>query len=74
MFFNLTYPYHKLPENQDYALLEKLQFPNQHNYTQPEYKKINDKEFCLTYISGFDYPYLTWSSQNSTWRMDCLSP
>lgn len=66
--------HHKLPENQDYVLLEKLQFPNKHNYTQPEYQKINDKAFRLTYISGFDCLYLTWLSQNPTWRMDCLSP
>lgn len=56
---NYQKEFNKLPESQDYVLLEKLQFSNKHNYTQPEYQKINDKAFRLTYISGFNCPYLT---------------
>lgn len=61
----------KLPENQDYQTLEKLQFNSNNNYTQPEYQKISEMDYKLTYIKGFDCPYLMWSSQHQEWRIDC---
>ncbi|STZ04136.1 Uncharacterised protein [Moraxella equi] len=63
--------FQKLPDAQDYKTLEKLQFPSKNEYISPEYQKINETDYKLTYIEGFDCPYLMWSTQNREWRVDC---
>lgn len=68
---NYQQEFGKLPENQDYQTLEKLQFPSKNDYTNPQYQKISKTDYKLTYIKGFDCPYLMWSSQHKKWRIDC---
>jgi hypothetical protein len=37
--------------------------------TNPEYQKINEKDFKLIFVKGFDGPYLTYNSKTKDWTI-----
>lgn len=61
----------KLPDNDDYRTLEKLGFKMEYIGTKPDY--IVDSvgsSYELTYLEGFDGPYLIWNSDEKKWSAD----
>ena len=53
----------KLPENSDYKTLENLGLPHEDSRVYLDYKTDKKGNFELTYLEGFDGPYLLWNSQ-----------
>jgi len=64
----------KLPETDDWKVLEELGFKTEMLGTTPTYQKINEKEFELIYLEGFDGPYLMYNSKSNKWIMDFPTP
>ncbi|UOK41627.1 MULTISPECIES: hypothetical protein [Flavobacterium] len=60
----------KLPNNQDWETLDKLDFEKTELTTNPEYKKIGENDFKLIFIKGFDGPYLTYNSVTKDWKVE----
>jgi hypothetical protein len=60
----------KLPETDNWETLERLGFKMEMLGTKPFYEKINEKEFELIYLEGFDGPYLLYNSQKGKWAVD----
>ncbi len=60
----------KLPETHDWQTLRKFGFKERGEILFPDYQKLNDTAFELTYVIGFDGPYLMWNSFNRKWRND----
>jgi len=60
----------KLPENSDYKTLENLGLPHEDSRVYLDYKTDNKGNFELTYLEGFDGPYLLWNSQEGKWTID----
>lgn len=56
----------RLPENNDWDILSQLGFNSETAY--PAYNKLDDQNYSITYIEGFDSPYLTWSSKQKKWQ------
>jgi hypothetical protein len=59
----------KLPNNGDWKTLENLDFEMTELATNPEYQKINEKDFKLIFVKGFDGPYLTYNSKTKDWTI-----
>ncbi len=65
----------KLPDQLDWKTLEKLNpFAKGKKYDEgiaswPEYRKNGNDHFTLTFLEGFDWPYLTYDSATETWGM-----
>ena len=57
-----------LPENNDWETLRKFGFRDKFDYLQPEYRKLNEENFELIYVEGFDGPYLMWTSTERKWK------
>lgn len=57
-----------LPENNDWETLRKFGFRDKIDFLQPEYRKLNENEFELVYVEGFDGPYLMWTSTERKWK------
>jgi hypothetical protein len=57
-----------LPDNNDWEKLRKFGFKDKINFLQPEYRKLNENEFELVYVEGFDGPYLMWTSTERKWK------
>ena len=57
-----------LPENNDWETLKKFGFRDRIDFLQPEYSKLNENEFELIYLEGFDGPYLMWNSTEKKWK------
>ncbi len=57
-----------LPDNNDWETLKKFGFRDRIDFLQPEYNKINENEFELIYLEGFDGPYLMWNSTEKKWK------
>jgi hypothetical protein len=57
-----------LPDNNDWETLRKLGFSDRIDFLQPEYSKLNENEFELIYLAGFDGPYLMWNSTEKKWK------
>lgn len=53
----------KLPKNNDWETLKKLGFKFNDEVCTPAYSKINNNEYELIYIEGFDPPYLLYNSK-----------
>lgn len=58
-----------LPETGDWKTLEQLGFSMNDVGTQPDYKKLSDTSYQLTFIKGFDGPYLTYVTTSKKWDM-----
>ena len=59
-----------LPESNDWETLKKLGFIDHLDFLEPEYQKLNDKEYQLVFVEGFDGPYLMWTSTDRKWKID----
>jgi len=57
-----------LPDNNDWETLKKIGFRDRIDFLQPEYSKLNETEFELIYMEGFDGPYLMWNSKEKKWK------
>lgn len=64
----------RFPETDDWKVLDELGFKIEMLGTDPTYQKINQKEFELIFLEGFDGPYLLYNSKSNNWTMDFLSP
>ena len=60
---------HSLPETTDWKTLKNLGFIDKGDFFVPNYQKINDTTFELTYVEGFDGPYLLWNSKKRYWSI-----
>ncbi|KQS92038.1 hypothetical protein [Chryseobacterium sp. Leaf394] len=60
----------KLPENGDWKTLEKLGFKFEKVIPYLDYTSDNKGVYELTYIEGFDGPYLMWNSNEKKWTID----
>ncbi|WP_267405238.1 MULTISPECIES: hypothetical protein [unclassified Chryseobacterium] len=60
----------KLPENGDWETLKKLGFPLKDSSSYLYYLTDHQGNFELTYIEGFDGPYLLWNSTEQKWTID----
>lgn len=60
----------KLPENDDWKTLKKLGFNLEDSVSYLDYKTDNKGNYELTYLEGFDGPYLTWNSKERKWTID----
>lgn len=58
-----------LPNTNDWTTLKKLGFKFHNDVVIPDYQKINDTTYELTYIEGFDGPYLLWTSDSKQWKL-----
>ncbi|MFM2334804.1 MAG: hypothetical protein RIS91_807 [Bacteroidota bacterium] len=58
-----------LPNNTDRETLQKFGFRDKIDCLQPEYRKLNENEFELVYLEGFDGPYLMWTSKERKWKI-----
>jgi hypothetical protein len=56
-----------LPETGDWKTLEQLGFSTNDVGTQPDYKKLSDTNYELTFLKGFDGPYLTYDLTFNKW-------
>ena len=59
-----------LPESNDWETLKKFGFIDHLDYLEPEYEKLNDNEYQLVFLEGFDGPYLMWTSKDKKWKID----
>ena len=57
-----------LPDNNDWETLRKFGFRDEIDFLQPEYRKLNEDNFELIYVEGFDGPYLMWTSTERKWK------
>lgn len=57
-----------LPDNNDWETLRKFGFRDKIDFLQPEYIKLDDNNFELVFIEGFDGPYLMWTSIDRQWK------
>ena len=60
----------RLPTTDDWDILEQLGFKIENLGTYPSYEKINESEFELIYLEGFDGPYLLYNSRQKHWKID----
>ena len=49
--------------------LKNLNTVKEYNEAYPAYQKISEDEFTLTFIQGFDGPYMTYYSKTKIWEM-----
>jgi hypothetical protein len=61
---------HGLPESNDWVTLKTLGFRDNRDFVQPAYQKLNNNQYQLAFVEGFDGPYLLWNSINKKWRID----
>lgn len=59
-----------LPESNDWMTLKNFGFKDHIDFLEPEYQKLNDNNYQLIYIEGFDGPYLFWNSKDKKWKID----
>ena len=57
-----------LPDNNDWETLKKFGFRDRIDFLKPEYSKLNENEFELIFLEGFDGPYLMWNSTEKKWK------
>lgn len=60
----------KLPENGDWKTLKKLGFTLKDSVSYLDYTTDHKGNFELTYLEGFDGPYLLWNSTERKWTVD----
>lgn len=58
-----------LPETSDWEVLKSIGFTNEEMETAyPEYSKSNYSTFQITFVLGFEPPYLNWNSEIREWK------
>ena len=57
----------KLPNSNDWKLLDNLGFEKTELGTNPTYEKIDLKTYRITFVKGFDGPYLTFENNKKEW-------
>ena len=67
---NYKNEYSQLPLDSDWGLFEQFGFRMEMLGTDPSYSKINDDEYELIYLEGFDGPYLLYNSKEGRWKID----
>lgn len=60
----------KLPKNDDWKTLKKLGLKIEDSIFYLDYTTNNKGSFELTYLEGFEGPYLLWSSKERKWTID----
>jgi hypothetical protein len=55
-----------LPQNNEWNVLDSLGFVTETSH--PEYSRINDDEYEIIFVEGFDGPYLMWNSKEKIWK------
>lgn len=60
----------QLPLNGDWKVLEHLGFKLEELGTIPTYQRINENEYEIIYLEGFDPPYLLYNSNDKRWKID----
>jgi hypothetical protein len=64
-----AYQKHKgLPDSNDWETLRKFGFRDKIEFLEPVYRKLNEDNFELIYVEGFDGPYLMWTSKERKWK------
>jgi hypothetical protein len=58
-----------LPNDGEWKTFEKLDFEMTELGTNPEYKKVNENNYELIFVKGFDGPYLTYNSLTKDWSI-----
>ncbi len=62
--------FEKLPEDNNWELLQKIGFTLEElDKGSPRYNKIDNTHFQIILVKGFDSPYLTWDSKDKKWKM-----
>jgi len=60
---------HTLPDTGDWPKLKQVGFTDaEMKKAYPEYRKVNNTFYELTFVEGFDGPYLMWNSQERRWK------
>jgi len=60
----------RLPDNNDYKVLKNLGLKQEDSQVYLDYTTDNKGNFELTYLEGFDGPYLLWNSKERKWTID----
>jgi hypothetical protein len=60
---------HGLPSDKDWSTLKKLGFEEHIDYLKPEYQKLDEENYELRFIGGFDPPYLLWNTKERKWKV-----
>lgn len=58
------------PESTDYEILLELNPEPSKELFYPQYHKIDEQNFSLTYIIGFDGPYFTYNTLDKEWKLE----
>ena len=58
-----------LPKENDWVTLEKLNPIKPYERFYPEYRTLDQDDFYLTFIRGFDPPYLQYDTKTKKWEM-----
>jgi hypothetical protein len=59
-----------LPNTGNWPKLKQIGFSTEElKKAYPEYRKISNTTYELTFVKGFDGPYLMWNSQERKWKM-----
>ena len=61
--------HNRLPDDTDWETLKYLNTVKEYNEAYPEYRKTGEDEYTLTFIQGFDSPYMTYYSKTKIWEM-----
>lgn len=62
--------YNKLPVENDWETLQKLGFQIEELGTEPDYAVDLKGNYQITFLEGFDAPYLIWNSIDREWKID----
>ena len=62
--------HNKLPTEDDWKTLEELGFNTQSLGTKPNYIVDLKGNYEITFLEGFDGPYLLWNSIDKKWKID----
>lgn len=57
------------PESTDYDILQELNPEPYKELFYPQYDKIDEQNFSLTYIIDFDGPYFTYNTLDKEWKL-----
>lgn len=60
----------ELPEFTDYDILYELNPEPSKEFFYPQYNKIDKNNFSLTYIIGFDGPYVSYNTFDKVWKLE----
>ena len=59
-----------MPNENDWKTLDILNPIKPFNESKPQYDKVGKKDFILTFVQGFDPPYLFYDSRTNIWKYD----